>query len=305
MKVRVIGVPFNSAGREEGVARAPAALREAGLIERLIEAVEVHDDGDVAFAAMVPERSARSGLLAEAALVSMIESTREAVTSALAAEEFPLVVGGDCPVMLGALAAVRDRCDSVGLLMADGHEDNYPPHLSLSGEAADCGLYLALGLPSQGLPGELAALTPLLEPHQVTLVGPRDQATMVRDGVASLRGTVPLYSDVEVVVRGPRAVVERAAADVAGTAPAWWLHTDLDVLATEALSAVDYPQPGGLDWEQLAEVTAAALAAPGCAGWTVAIYNPDLDPDRARAGQIVDYVVAMITRASALRPARG
>lgn len=284
----MIGVPFNSAGLSSGVARAPGALRAAGLGGGFA------DGGDVAFAPMVAERGAGSGLLAEAALVSMVRATREAVAAAQAAGEFALVIGGDCPVMLGALAAVRDRHGSVGLLMVDGHEDNYPPQRSLSGEAADCELYLAL----EGLPG---ALPPLLQPHQVTLLGPRDEAAIVRDGVGSLRGRVPMYSDVEVIVRGPRAVAQRAAADVRASAAAWWLHTDLDVLATDALSAVDYPQPGGLDWEQLAEVTAAALETPGCAGWSVAIYNPDIDPDGSQGQRIVDYV----TRASGRRRARG
>jgi arginase len=63
------------------------------------------------------------------------------------------------------------------------------------------------------------------------------------------------------------------------------------VLATADLGAVDYRQPGGLSWRQLREMTEAALAVPGCAGWTVAIYNPDLDPDGGQAARIVDYVV--------------
>ncbi len=292
VKVRVVRVAFNSAGVEGGVAGAPAALRGAGLIERL---GDVRDGGDVAFAAMRAERSARSGLLAEAALVSMVAATREAVAAAQAAGEFPLVIGGDCPVLLGALAATRDRYGSVGLVMVDGHEDNYPPHRSLTGEAADCELYLALGLPSDGLPAELEALTPLLEGRQVALIGPRDAAAMVRDGVSSLGGMVPLYTDVEVIVRGPREVAVRAASNVRDTAAAWWLHTDLDVLSTNAFSAVDYPQPGGLSWDQLREVTAAALATPGCAGWTVAIYNPDLDPDGVQAGRVIDYIAPLLS----------
>jgi len=60
-------------------------------------------------------------------------------------------------------------------------------------------------------------------------------------------------------VRGPGAVAESAARDLRAEAPVWWLHTDLDVLSTEALAAVDYPQPGGLSWDQLTEVTIAAL----------------------------------------------
>jgi arginase len=295
MQVRVIGVPFNSAGRGDGVALAPGALRRAGLLARLA-AVDAGDAGDVDVGAVAPRRSSRSGLLTEEALVTTVERTREAVAAAHEAGGFPLVLGGDCPVMLGCLAATRDRYGSVGLVMVDGHQDNYPPRQSPTGEAADCELFLALGLPAEGLPEGLATLLPLLRAHQVSLLGPRDEATIARDGVASLRGTVPMYTDVELVVRGPAAVATQAAQDVRATAERWWLHVDLDVLATEELSAVDYPQPGGLTWQQLGDLTAAALAVPGCAGWTVAIYNPDLDSDARQAGRIVDYIADMAPR---------
>jgi hypothetical protein len=37
-------------------------------------------------------------------------------------------------------------------------------------------------------------------------------------------------------------------------------------------------------------VTSAALAADGCAGWSVCIYDPDLDPDRRGADDIIGYL---------------
>ena len=288
MQVSVVGVPFNSAGETDGVARAPAALRRAGLLAGLAGLAAGVDAGDVDFDPPVPERG-RSGLLSERALVSMVAATRRAVAATHQAGRFPLVMGGDCPVVLGGLAATRDRHGGVGLVMIDGHEDAYPPRRSPTGEAADSELLVALGL-AEDLPEGLAALTPLLAPGQVALLGPRDEATIVREGVASLRGLVPLWSDVELAARGPAAVAAQAATDVAAATPAWWLHVDLDVLATAELAAVDYPQPGGLGWPQLLEMTTAALAVPGCAGWTVAIYNPDLDPDGGQAARIVDYV---------------
>ncbi|HEX5879290.1 MAG TPA: arginase family protein [Actinomycetota bacterium] len=295
MEVTVVGVPFNSAGLTGGVARAPAALRRAGLVSGLARRLDVADAGDVGFDPPAPERSPTSGLLAEPALVSMVAGTRQAVAAVHQAGRFPLVVGGDCPVMLGALAATRDRHGGVGLLMLDGHEDAYPPRRSPTGEAADSELALALGL-AEGLPDGLAALVPLLAPGQVGLLGPRDDATIAREGVASLRGVVPLWSDVELAVRGAAEVAAQAARDVAAAAPAWWLHVDLDVLATAELAAVDYPQPGGLRWWQLRQMTVAALAVPGCAGWTVAIYNPDLDPDGGQAARIAEYVAGAAAR---------
>ena len=67
------------------------------------------------------------------------------------------------------------------------------------------------------------------------------------------------------------------------------------MLATGELAAVDYPQPGGLTWDQLVGLTATTLAADGCAGWSVCIYNPDLDPGRDGADAIISYITQAIT----------
>jgi len=101
--VRLIGVPTNSAGRADGVARAPAALRAAGLAE----ALGARDAGDVAVPPLAPERDPRSGPIAVESLTGMVESARRAVRSALEAGEMPFVVGGDCPILLGCLAGAR------------------------------------------------------------------------------------------------------------------------------------------------------------------------------------------------------
>jgi arginase len=77
-----------------------------------------------------------------------------------------------------------------------------------------------------------------------------------------------------------------------GGPPAGWLRPGL---ATTELAAVDYPQPGGLTWPQLGELTSAALATPGCAGWSVCIYNPELDPGLAGADAIISYLSQAIT----------
>ncbi len=293
-RVALIGVPFNSAGRDDGVARAPRALREAGLLQELAPVVAIRNCGDVDVGKLSNERSPVSGLLAEAALVAMIEATRMSVASALDAGEFPLVIGGDCPVMLGCLAAARDRHGSTGLLMMDGHEDGYPPKLSPTGEAADSELFIALALDPSGLLEELRRLIPLLNPDQVALLGPRDEATILGEGAKSLRGVVHLVSDTEITLRGAGRAARDAALAIGTDAASWWLHTDLDVLASAELAAVDYQQPGGLTWEQLEEMTAAALTTPRCAGWTVAIYNPDLDPDETGAARILQYLAGSL-----------
>jgi arginase len=196
-------------------------------------------------------------------------------------------------VILGALAALQTEADRPGLLFADGHEDAWPPRTSPTGEAADCELGLALRLFDAGLSPQLRAVLPRIDPADVAAVGPRDTAELAAAGVASLDGQLGA------LIRPAQLTADRYAAALASLPPPWWLHTDLDVLATAELAAVDYPQPGGLTWDQLAALTATALAADGCAGWSVCIYNPDLDPGRQGADAIISYITQAITGASA------
>jgi arginase len=290
--VALIGVPTNSSGTRDGVARAPDVLRQSVLADIVLaDQTRVQDEGNLQLAHPRPERGP-SGLLAEDALIDMIGQVRAAVRAARSARRFPLLLGGDCPVILGALAALQDEHSEPGLLFVDGHEDAWPPALSPTGEAADCELGLALRLFDDDLDPGLRDALPRIRPDHVVALGPRDGAELEAAGVPTLAGRLR-------ALIGPAHVSVRHAVEAAVALPApWWLHTDLDVLATAELAAVDYQQPGGLTWQQLGKITDAALAAPGCAGWSVCIYNPDLDPDRHGARAVAGYLSRAISAAS-------
>jgi arginase len=294
-ELALIGVPVNSSGTLDGVARSPAVLRQRGLATALARHPGFTDAGDLVLPVPVPVRGP-SGLLAEDALVAMIGHVAQAVGAARGRGWFPLLLGGDCPVILGALAGLQAERDRPGLLFIDGHEDAWPPRVSPTGEAADCELGLALRRFDTGLSPHLRAALPRIDPAAVAAIGPRDTGELAAAGVASLDGQLGA------LIRPSELTADRYAAALAGLPPPWWLHTDLDVLATGELAAVDYPQPGGLTWGQLADLTAMALATDGCAGWSVCIYNPDLDPGRDGADAIISYIIQAITATD--QPAR-
>ena len=295
LRLGIIGVPTNSSGTTEGVARAPQALRVAGLIDTLQQVSDVKDYGDVAVLAPTPERSQASGIIAEESLISMTQRVQQAVGLALTEGRFPLVIGGDCPILLGCLAAARSRLARTGLLFVDGHEDAYPPHQSPTGEAADMELGLALGLvPAPGLLADLARLLPLVRPDEVRMLGMRDAALLRTEGVSSLAQEVELYDDQALQGESLASITQAALMHIQARTNGWWLHVDLDVLSTEALSAIDYPQPGGLSWRQLETLTATDMAAEGLGGGDITIYNPDLDPNGSQAVRIVEYFLGAI-----------
>lgn len=292
--VELIGLPFSSRAPGDGIARGIEALRSAGLAEALQEATALHDAGDLPLSEWQLDRAA-SGLLNEAGMVELVEASREAVTHAQANGRRPLLVGGDCPAMLGPLLALRDAGVEPGLLMLDGHEDAWAPPISPTGEASDSELGIALGL-FDGMPAALGP-QPLLQSSRTALIGPRDRAELEANGVVSLESRIAmLVPPEEVGRRGPEALV-RAALAAIRDGP-WWLHIDFDVLTTEAFPAADYPQNGGLGWDELAELAALALAGPGCAGASMVIYNADLDPDRAVAGRTIEFIRRAYTEPS-------
>jgi arginase len=184
--------------------------------------------------------------------------------------------------------------ERIGLLFVDGHEDAYLPVQSPTGEAADTELAFALGMADASWSPELAAVLPLVAPADVRILGARDAAVLRAEGVASLGDRLAL-------VDGDRLFAEPggAAAEAVSLLPdPWWFHLDLDVLSTEALPAIDYPQPGGLGWNELSLVVTTALGG-NPTGWDITIYNPDLDPERIHARRIVSFIGSAIEEAYA------
>jgi arginase len=230
----------------------------------------------------------------ESALLALVDALREHVGAALAAGRFPIVYGGECSVLLGAVNGLRDHHGRAGLVFVDGHEDTTPLDVSPDGEAANMEVGLLLGITGQLAPAPLHRHLPALEPAALAMLGPRDHALRRTLNIASLADRGVLLRGYEAVAADPTRIAREAVERVRHSAPAWWLHTDLDVLAQDIFTAGRVPddeeEPGGLDWTQLTELTAAAFACGGCAGWSIAIYDPEQDPDGTEARRIVQYV---------------
>jgi arginase len=79
------------------------------------EAFGAEDEGDVAPPLRDPVRDPETGIIAFADLRLSSQALRTAVAGALAGGKRPLVLGGDCTLLLGAVAGARDAVGRVGL----------------------------------------------------------------------------------------------------------------------------------------------------------------------------------------------
>ncbi|WP_433065452.1 arginase family protein [Dactylosporangium sp. CS-033363] len=265
-----IGLRPGRGGVEPGTWRAPSVLLEAGLAARLGAAVVTELPRPPYDPEPQPGTRIRNGLtIREHALL-----LAAAVEAALGAARVPLVLGGDCSVLLGGLAGARRR-GTTGLVHIDGHTDfKHPGNADFTelGNAVGMDLALATGR------GEL-----LLTDWPGPLVADRDAVQL---GDRTGRPIEPLVVGIaELLAGGMAAAAERAARHL--EPPPIWVHVDLDVLDGAVLPAVDTPGSPGLTFAQLTELLGALWRTGRVAGLDVAVYDPDLDPELAHAPSIV------------------
>ena len=172
-RIVVIGVPSNIGikpyddGRPRGVDRAPTTLREQGVVERL----SARDDGDVLPAPYRDFTRPHGRPRNDEELLDLTRRLSSRVARAVGAGEFPLVLGGDCSVVLGALAGLRRAGISrPGLVYLDAHADFATPEESKSGSVASMCLGLAVGR-GQTILSALADTPALVLDRHVALVG--------------------------------------------------------------------------------------------------------------------------------------
>jgi arginase len=279
--------------RPTGVERLPDALLGAGLARRL-GAAEVDALHPPAYD---PRRDPATGMLNAAPIASFTRGLADAVADVLDAGAFPIVLGGDCSIVLGNLLALRRR-GRYGLLFVDGHADFYQPEANINGEAASSDLAFATGRGPEVLT-TFDGLRPLVHDIDVAVVGHRDAAEAARYGSQPLPDALRAYDLARVRQEGAGHVARTAVDHLARPElEGFWVHFDVDALDDAVMPAVDYRQPDGLSWHEARRILTAAVRSGRAVGMDVTIFNPKLDPDGRLAGALVDLL------AGTLEPAR-
>jgi arginase len=290
-KVRysIIDAPSILGLRPTGVEYLPEALKAAGLLEKL----------NAKYAGCVrpslqysPGRDKGTRLLNANSIRSFSLQLAAVVRDVLDDNWFPVVLGGDCSILIGTLLSLR-RSGRYGLFFIDGHADFYQPQASTTGEVADMDLAIVSGR-GPNILTNIDNLKPLVRDEDIVVFGYRDAEQSAGYGSQDVKKTnmhvfdLLKVRELKIGTAASLAVRRLMKDELAG----FWIHLDADVLDDRIMPAVDYRLDGGLGFSELSELLRILIASKQAVGISITIFNPRLDQDGSIAKNFVSSIAA-------------
>jgi len=190
--------------------------------------------------------------------------------------DFPIILGGDCSILLGIFGAFNLSGTRVGLVSMDGHTDYRDPLSSQTGEPADLELAILTGRGPHELTG-LFGSPPLIQPTDAAVCGYREPDMIDESQIHHFDSHVFRKTGAKKLANRVYALLEHL--------DRLWFHFDVDVL-DPTIMPVCFPEPDGLSIDETLAFLSTSLRSQKIIGISIACYHPTLDPD-LKAGSAV------------------
>jgi arginase len=299
--VRLIGAPTDVGASELGASMGPEAMRVAGLHRALEQrGLKVEDRGNLSGPAN-PRQEPHQGHRNLEAVLEWSRLAHEAVYQALAADQLPILLGGDHSLAIGSISAVARRCRDKGrklrVLWLDAHADFNTGELSPSGNLHGMPLACLCGFGPRPL-AELGGAVPAIHPQWLRQIGVRSVDDGERRFVHEL--AVEVFDMRYIDEMGMRATMEQA---LAGLDRDTHLHVsfDVDFLDPEIAPGVGTLVPGGPTYRE-AQLCMEMIADTRLVGsLDVVELNPALDVRNETARLAVSLLESLFGKSTLVR----
>ena len=279
-------------GYVPGVYKLASTLRAHGIVSRL----GATDGGVVAPPPYSPDADPETKFRNGPAIRDYSIQLAERIASIRRQGRFPLVLGGDCSILVGAMLGLKSL-GRYGLIFLDGHIDFAYPNPASILVAAGLDLALVTGHGPDQLT-DIGGQKPYVREEDVAVLAYREEAYPPEYDLRPFYDSAMHRADVEVVHQlGVRQAAEQALGAIRGKdIDGFWIHLDADVLDPTIMPAVDSPDPpGGLTHPDLLELLSILLSSPLAAGMEVTVFDPELDPDGHLAEELTTTIVSALS----------
>jgi arginase len=291
-KIVLLGAATSAAALRPGSERAPAALRAAGLADRLKSAgFEVADHGDTAsYTFQADDEHPRARNVSE--IFKSLNDLRPRVEMAVKSGALPLILSGDCISVLAVIAGARRYYRNVSLMYMDRDADLNLPSTTTSGCIDGMVISHVIG---RGAP-ELVRFwgePPLVREVDIALFGFERLDPAEEQYLAS--SPLRRHPASQVSSAGAAATARAALERVHAGKHEFVLHFDVDTISSAEFRASNFPGEGGLGLSETRDALRVFAAQPNLVAIVVAGYNPDLDPDGDAGRRLVDLLAEVLS----------
>ena len=223
MNIEIISAPSILGLRPDGVQDLGKSLLAAGLEARLQVKLPVrHVNTLNEF--YIDQRDPQTNCLNPELIRDFSLNLEETVRDVVNKGNFPLILGGDCSILIGIMARLKEL-GNYGLVFLDAHADFYEPKKSITGEVADMDLAIITARGPE-IVTNINNLAPYVKDENIIHIGQRDQQETIKYGSQDIAATnIRCFSLATIRHRGTHAVTNEIrqamkSADVDG----WWIH---------------------------------------------------------------------------------
>jgi len=290
IRYAILEAPSNLGLRPTGVENSATTLLELDLGRRL----GARYAGRVEAPTYDTVRDPRTRMLNVESIAHYAVALANALEPILKQGEFPVVLGGDCSILLGSMLALRRR-GRYGVFFLDGHADFWTPEKEPHGEAASMDLALVTGW-GPSVITDLEGKRPLVRVEDVIAFGMRDNEFdkdyLAQESALSIPHELELITLADIRHAGFENAIAKVAKSFArDELDGFWIHLDVDVLDDSIMPAVDYRMPNGLSWAELVACLKTGISSGRAVGMQITIYNPRLDPELSAGHDLVDALI--------------
>jgi arginase len=294
--VSILGVPLSYGQSKGGVHLGPAAIRVAGLAQRITDlGCEVNDRGDLPIqrSHSLPGFDEKLKYLNEIydACNLLATQTEQIVDSG----ELPITIGGDHSIAIGSLSGVvksyRKRDQRLGLVYLDAHADMNTPDTTPSGNIHGMPLAVLLGYGAPELVG-IGGFSPKFDPKLCAHVGARDLDPGERQLIRKLG--IRFFTMREIDERGVAACMDEALAIARQGSGGYAVTFDVDVLDPGDAPGSGTLVRGGLSYREAHLAMEKISEAGGMRSLEVVEINTALDVNNRTAELGVELILSAL-----------
>jgi len=295
MRLAIVGVPSSAGARALGQEKAPAALREARLVEKLKDAGhEVIDYGDVESFCFIPD-SQNPKAQNKFSVLKTCRLVANKVERALQDGFKPLILGGDCTIAIGSLTGIVNVFSQTGLLYFDGDADLNTPETTVTGILDGMVIAHVIGKGVEEL-SHLAKRYPMLREENIALFGLNLSSGYVDPPEIEIleHSSILQFSTKTIRNIGIESAARKALEALRTKVDNIFVHFDVDVIDITDMPAADVPHPNGLSFSEAAKALKIFTQSDNFLGMEITEFNSDKDRDQQLATKLIKLIASAL-----------